>query len=572
VSDQPEKRSVAVIGLDGATIDLIKQWAGEGKLPAMARLMEEGAFGHLETIPNQNSAPAWTSFMTGKNPGKHGIYHFYEREENGYGIRYVNGGDCKAEPIWTLLSNANKKVCVSNVPMTYPAPEVDGILISGMDAPGVVSEGFTYPREFVNELLENVPDYVVEPGITTFFNNKQYDKAIEMASDSIVARGEAARYLQHNYPWDFFMVVFRESDVISHYFWKPMEDGPNGEDKLLSEYHDTILKIYQKLDDEIAKIVADLPEDCYVVLMSDHGFGLAEDGPPYVNHVLRHAGLLEYRGQGADSNQARPSLKRMIMGTALGLVQQYTSRRTKEALLRLFPKVRDRLEAQKYFSAIDWERTKVYGEGTRIELWVNMKGRDPLGTVAPGADYDELCAGLKKLLYQWHEPTSGKPVIKAVFTKEEVYSGACAERAPDILFHFHDDVKVTGIDLIDEDGNKQSVSVPDNVMDILHVNGAHRDTGTFMIKGPGIKAGQEITGASIMDLTPTILYIMQQAVPDDMDGKVLLDAFEDDFKRANSVTTREASDFKGGSSSGGKNYDADEEKQIEERLKGLGYL
>jgi predicted AlkP superfamily phosphohydrolase/phosphomutase len=110
-----QKPRAFVIGIDGGSPQLIDAWAAEGKLPAFARLMREGVFGPLESVPNMRSAAAWTSFMTGRNPGRHGIYEFYEYTPDLQKIRFLKGGDRDGATLWGLLSAAGRKVGVINV-------------------------------------------------------------------------------------------------------------------------------------------------------------------------------------------------------------------------------------------------------------------------------------------------------------------------------------------------------------------------------------------------------------------------------------------------------------------------
>lgn len=563
---KPEKK-ILVIGLDGATLHLVKKWATDGFLPNLAHIMTEGSFGHLKTVPNQNSAPAWSSFMTGKNPGKHGIYHFYEINEGSYDIRFLNGNDVKSEPVWSILSHAQKKVGVMNVPMTYPAKPVNGYVIAGLDAPGKESEGFTYPECLSAELSSVVPDYVIEPGISSFVANRRYDLAVEMAIKSINARSVAAKYLMKKYPWDFFMVVFRESDVIQHYFWKFMEEGLLA-DKSFSErtaYADTIQQIYQKLDIEIGRLISELPQDIYIMVLSDHGSAAAEGGPPYINYILNHMGLLKFKdGTG--------SVKSKLAGKTLNFLQRYTDRKTKEHLLRHFPKLRDKLNSQRCFSGLDWLKTKAFAEPTRMEIWLNLKGREPDGIVSPGDEYDRLCQEIKKLFFRWHDPVTGKKVIKNVYTRAEIYHGEYLNKAPDILILFEDDIKVNGVALVNGNGVIEYVNCPPDIADALTVNGAHRDNGLFMLMGPGIKSGYEFSGARITDLTPTLLYLSGVCIPPDMDGIPLTDLFEEELKDSRNCMQGEHPASVSGPERETTGYGDREAAIIEERLRALGYI
>src|SRR3989454_5339778 len=128
-----------IVGLDAATFDLICPWIAEGKLPNLAALMKDGAWGRLASILPPITPPAWTSFMTGKNPGKHGIFHFVETERDSYAMNYTNGGSRRSPTVWKLLNAAGFSVGTMNIPFTYPPEALDGFQISGLHTPSANS-------------------------------------------------------------------------------------------------------------------------------------------------------------------------------------------------------------------------------------------------------------------------------------------------------------------------------------------------------------------------------------------------------------------------------------------------
>ena len=169
---------VLVIGMDGATFDLIDPWIKEGKLPVLERCIKQGTRSPLLSTPLSNSAQAWSSFITGKNPGKHGIYDFFETLPDSYGVRFLNASFRSGKSIWRLVSEAGKKVGIINVPITYPAEEVNGFLIPGLDSPG--TEGnFAYPRGLMEEINEHSGEYIVEAGIWGYIRRGKPDIALE---------------------------------------------------------------------------------------------------------------------------------------------------------------------------------------------------------------------------------------------------------------------------------------------------------------------------------------------------------------------------------------------------------
>jgi predicted AlkP superfamily phosphohydrolase/phosphomutase len=111
---------IVVLGLDGATFDLILPWVQVGKLPHLARLLSRGIAGTLRSTMPPMSPPAWNSFMTGTNPGKRGIYDFTGRTSHSYETHFINASWRRAPTLWHHLSRGGKRVAVLSVPFTYP--------------------------------------------------------------------------------------------------------------------------------------------------------------------------------------------------------------------------------------------------------------------------------------------------------------------------------------------------------------------------------------------------------------------------------------------------------------------
>ncbi|HEM61767.1 MAG TPA: hypothetical protein ENO24_05715, partial [Chloroflexi bacterium] len=287
MTDAPEtEKRILVIGLDGATFDLIKPWIAEARLPTLGRLMEEGVHGNLRSVPNLNSAPAWSSFATGTNPGKHGIFYFDERVPNTYTKRYLNGSHRVGKSFWKLLSDQGKTVCVINVPMTFPADELNGVMLAGLDSPGVQSEGFAYPPSILKELSSRVGDYIIEPGIPGYMKAGKKDQALARLFEAVDKRLNYARYLLAKYPWQLFVVVFTATDAVQHFFWKDMDPRhPEHDPQEARVYGDAILKVYQRMDEVVLTLLQEARPST-TIIVSDHGGGFNQRGAEYLNPWL----------------------------------------------------------------------------------------------------------------------------------------------------------------------------------------------------------------------------------------------------------------------------------------------
>ncbi|HRX04094.1 MAG: alkaline phosphatase family protein [Anaerolineae bacterium] len=555
-----------IIGLDGATFDLIRPWATAGKLPNIARLMRGGSSAPLRSVPNQNSAPAWSSFATGKNPGKHGIFYFDERIEGTYNKRYLNGGFRQGESWWSLASQAGKVVGVVNVPMSYPAEKVNGVMLAGLDAPGVDSPGFSHPPELIDELQQNVGDYIIEPGIPSYMKMGRRDLAEQAIFDAADKRAAYTRYLMSSRAWDVFHVTFTAPDASHHFFWRDMDLAhPEYNPVEAVRYGDTVERVYERMDQIVGELTA-LAPDATVMLMSDHGGGFNQRGAEYLNDWLASIGLLHY----LDSGGQRPSLpargKKLAMAPLKWGYNQVDRRLPRDAklkLVRLLPGVRERMEMALTFGNIDWTRTKAYAYGARDDLWINLQGREP-GGIVPPEEYEALRDEIIEKLHASRDVLDHEPVLEEAIKREDVYHGPNLHKSPDIIIRWKTTRVIRGIYL--PQPGKEPPPVPPLSPNLN--NGGHRLHGIFVMAGDGVREGHRFDEGILWDLAPTILHYLGVPVPDDMDGRVLAESFDADWLAEHPVTFSAGT----GESGQGADYDSEAQALIDERLRGLGYV
>jgi predicted AlkP superfamily phosphohydrolase/phosphomutase len=565
----PPQGRLLIIGLDGATFDLIRPWAEAGKLPNIARLMAQGTSAPLRSVPNQNSAPAWSSYATGKNPGKHGIYYFDERIEGTYNKRYLNGGFRQGESWWSLASQAGKVVGVVNVPMSYPAEQVRGVMLAGLDAPGVDSPGFSYPPELICELQLSVGDYIIEPGIPSYMKMGRRDLAERAIFNAADKRAAYARYLMGSRAWDVFHVTFTATDAAHHFFWKDMDPAHPEHDVVEAvRYGDTIERVYRRMDEIVGELTS-LAPDAAVMLMSDHGGGFNQRGAEYLNDWLASIGLLHYLDEDAGSAGLQDRLKQAALAPlkwGYNLVDRTLSREAKLRLVRLLPGIRERMEMAMTFGNIDWSRTRAYAYGARDDLWVNLQGREPGGIVPPD-EYDALRDELIAKLRASRDVLDHRPVLREAIKREDVYHGPNLHKSPDILIRWQETRVVRGIYLPGASG-QDGASPPVPPLSPNLNNGGHRLHGIFVMAGPGVRPGTRFDEGVLWDLAPTILHYLGLTVPDDMDGRVLAEAFDEAWLAGHPVRFSQGS----GEQGQGTDYDAEALALIDQRLRGLGYV
>lgn len=565
-----------MIGLDGATLDLVLPWVQEGKLPGFAKLINEASYGALESTPNQRSASAWTSLMTGKNPGKHGIYEFYEYIPGTYNIRFVNASHRDAESLWSLLSRHEKKVIVVNVPMTYPAEEVNGILIAGLDAPGPKSEMFTYPQSFLGELQKRFGDYLLEPGITGFMVGGQIDDALENLYRELDQKMKVADYLMDSFPWDFFMVVFRSLDAVQHCFWKFMDPlHPEFTEEGNKQYGKVIYDVYKTVDHFIEKMLQKINDDVTLMLVSDHGFGKKHSATSQLNQWLERKGYLTLQHHKSDiSKNHRHRFHMRMLAGLYKIVAGRTSRRLKETLVKFFPRLRDKIQSRLIFSGIDWNKTKAYTDSLFPNILINLKEREPMGIVEK-EEYEELLGKIKADLETCRDSMTGERIVEKVFSKEEIYWGKHIDKAPDLLIRWREDIPIHGIKIDESDDLNKGKSpsyplIPGE--DPRIISGDHRLNGIFFMRGSNIRQNQKLTHSKIYDIVPTILYQLDCPIPEDVDGQVLREAFIKSYLDKNQPKNERKASGGEDQSKQVFRYSEEDSEKIAARLRDLGYL
>jgi len=558
-----------VVGLDGASLRLIQPWVQQGKLPGFSRLMEEGAWGKLESVPNQRSAAAWTSFMTGKNPGKHGIFEFYDVVPNTYSVRFIHGGARDGATLWGLVSAAGRTVGVINVPMTYPAEKVDGFLVAGLDAPGVDSRAFTFPEDLYREVVKAVGGYTIEPGLTGCIVAGDVDMAVRRLHEELDQKIATTRYLMQRSPWDLLVTVFRSTDAAHHCFWKYLDEGhPEYNSADADRYGDVILSAYRKVDVFLQEILDEMDEGTWLLVMSDHGCGPKHPASNQLNQWLEIKGHLhsleKSRGQRAHLAPLLGRLYRSVIGG--------TPRSVKESLWRWFPRLRDEVQTRLCFAGIDWSRTRAFSDTLFPIIRLNVRGREPKGIVEPGHAYRQLVEELKREIEQIRDAKSGEPIVDRVFQREEIYWGPHVEKAPDLLVRWREDISIAGIRLEYQGKGTRDVRatlIPGE--DHRVISGDHTLYGVLLAWGKVVRKGWNLDRARLIDLAPTILYAMSIPVPEDMDGVELLDLFQEEFVEAHPRLKRRSSEA--APSSGVETlYSEEEEEKMRERLRGLGYI
>lgn len=568
-------RRLVIIGLDGATFDLIHPWVAAGDLPNLQRLMAEGSWGPLESVVHPFTAQAWTSMVTGTQQGKHRVFDFWERDFNTYGFRLMNASHRALPALWNLLSQAGKDVIVVNVPQTYPPEAVRGVMVSGRDTPGLDTP-YTYPPELKAELdhASSTP-YVIVPNDWLWTQRGRPDLARAELLREADVRFDAALHLMDTRPWDLLFFVVSATDGAAHFFWKYHDPShPLYDPAEAALYGDTLREVYRRCDQRIGELLQRIEgmPDVNVLVVSDHGQGPLGPQAVHLNLWLAGQGLLQFRD--GRHNQA-------TLGERAAIVASHAVQRGKRWIYRQVgfqtltklrawwpDSLRTRLGAETFFPGVDWYNTRAFSEELRGNIWINVAGRDPHGIVQPGAEYERLRDQIIAALPQLTDAATGARPIRKVWRREELFHGPFLERFPDLI------VEAEYADVFKPHGAYRGAlaarQLTADELGQIWITGCHRSNGIFIAWGPDIKPGSQVQGAALIDVAPTALHLLGQPVPVEMDGHVLAAALAGPAAGPVRAATLAELGFAGAGAE--VSFSDAEEEYVRERLAGLGYL
>lgn len=580
MSDHPSARRVLVIGLDGATFNVIKPLIAQGRLPTLARLMREGAHVPLRSTIQPSSEQAWASFMTGVQNGKHGVFSFVRRRPGSYEFEYISGRNVRAPALWDILSDRGRPTITINVPMTYPPHPVKGVLIGGLMSPGEHSR-FTYPDGMYEELCQAVGGYIIDVDIERGdLTHEEEVRMVEQVFEMTRLRTAATLHLAHTRPWDLLTVVYGSPDRVSHKFWKYMDPThPLYTAEGAADFGEVIPRVYEAMDAAIAELLADLAnEQTTVLILSDHGFGPMRHAV-YLNKWLAQHSYLTYKSTNASpAQQARAAFVK-TMRRAMRWLDNPLLSWLKARAFELRPALKSALFSSMTFAQVDWSRTQAFAVGTMGNIYLNVRGREPAGIIEPGAEYEKLRERLMAELATLTDDTTQAPVFNAIYRREELYQGPYLEEAPDIVCLKDARYHVAAVDWRTRPDDR--VLVPLQQGELLFaadVSAQHELDGILIAWGNEVRAGKSLAGARIVDLAPTILQLLEEPAPEEMDGAPLLG---ESLKTLTKDTEIKAQGFpapaptpvvvdRGENPSDG--YTEAEKAELEAHLRSLGYL
>jgi predicted AlkP superfamily phosphohydrolase/phosphomutase len=528
-----------LIGLDGATFTVLDPLMEQGVMPFLKSFYAEGVRAGLRTIVPPLTPPAWTSLMTGRTPGQHGVFDFFRMESpTSRHIRFFNSNDVQCETIWSLASAQGRRVTAVNYPAMFPPPHISGYVVPGW-IPWKQLRLACWPEGLFDKLKalpgfnqrELAMDIKLEEKATEgISNHSELGPWIELHTRREQNLFQVLRHLSQEDPSDLTAVLFDGVDKLQHLTWRylrPEDDRPLTQDWEF-QIRELCLTYFRSLDNLICQLCDLAGPEATVLLASDHGFGPTYD-------VLHINTWLEQHGYLAWSEAAK-------------------SRDTEGALLGVG-------QVAKHTWLLDWDKTKAFATtptSNGIYVVVSQNGGSP---GVPAAEYPAFIRKLSDELRQIPDLRTGAPLVSEIWTRDEVFQGPHHDLGPDLT-------------LILNDGGLISIlPSPETVSKRPVVSGAHRPVGIFGARGPALKRGVNSSELSILDIAPTVLYSLGLPVPEELQGRVPEEIYQEAELQEHPVrkTAAGAAGATPGTQAAAPAQMEDEETVLE-RLRELGYI
>jgi predicted AlkP superfamily phosphohydrolase/phosphomutase len=387
------------------------------------------------------SFPAWSSFATGLEPGRHGIFDFTQKLPGAYRIRFVNATDRAGASIFSRVARAGGRVLALGMPATFPPEPVPGLLVSGFDAP--VSTGTAPSSASDPSLYRRIaartgpwmqPDLDEAAAAEGWHERaalrllQRVDRKRDFALEALAQLRDQAGGERP----ELMLVVFSESDTVAHHFWRDHDPGsPRHDPGAGATRRGAVAAVYERLDAACGELRRAFGDDALCVVVSDHGCGGAGRRVAHLGRRLAEAGLLRRQPQRLGLDGLARSARDAALRALPPALAERVFRRVRGAAARV--------ESAARFGGIDWGHSVAFSEevNTQPGVWINLRGREAQGCVAPG-DYERVRDEVIACLREWRMPGGG-PVVARARRREEVYEGPYTARAPDVVVELAED-------------------------------------------------------------------------------------------------------------------------------------
>ena len=500
---------VLAFAFSEASFELVDRWSASGQLPTFQRLREQGTWGALQSGTPYITPLMWSTILTGTNPGRHGVFDFWQRGDDGE-FREIDRRTIREPCLWDILAKAGRSVGLWNVPLTYPPPKVTGYAVSGQDAPGA-HPSVAHPRSLYTDIVQQcggLPFKEIFPG------GRRKADYLSLFDADAARRSEVAEFLTRHHPVDFQLIYNSATAMAQHYFWGDMSAAES------DPYRDVVLRAFQGMDMLLARTIAAAPPNARVFVFSECGAGPLRRGVD-LNLWLSRIGLLQCRTTAAPETPGAPAGMRGVVRGLRHHAQRHLPLNVQRMLNHHLRPLKRWVQLRSELSFVDWSRTRAFARGKEGNLFVNLAGRESHGIVKQGSEYEAVRDELIEALLALREPGSDLPVVVAARRREDVFEGPSLANAPDVIVDWRN-----GEYMPAEQGQFGGEVFCERWREYMSwpTSGSHRANGIFLAAGPGIARGR-LDSVRLVDLAPTLLHAAGVATPANLEGRVATGLF-----------------------------------------------
>ena len=502
-----ERDRVLLIVLDAAEPRLIEQWSGDGTLPHLQRLKEQGTYGRLDSSADWLAGSPWPTFYTGTPPDEHGVYHFLQwQAERMTCVRPVEKG--RPQPFWRTLSEAGRTTVALDLPMTFPPQPFSGVELSGWSTHDRFAPPSSYPADRLRQVRREFgPSPIGEEN----YGTETARDLLGLRDELIHATAkvaEAGRALMRREPWDLFMLGFGATHRGGHKLWDASGLSESPDAGTRKQLDAALRDVYVACDRAIGELVANAPDNCTLLVGSLHGMGPNTTRSAVLPLMLERI-LEEPREVVGQGDEAITGSETNEDSGGRGL-KDLLPESWRLAIKRRLPMTwQDRLTTSYFMGPIDWPTTPAFCLIADLQgyIRINVRGREARGIVSPGAEYDELCDRIASGIATFCDADTGEPIVHSVKRADRLFpGGARLMDLPDILVRWARTEAAQHREIVSPQYG--SVAWPCPGINPDGRSGNHRPEGFLLAAGDGIEPGSEFIDGDIRDLAPTIFRLL----------------------------------------------------------------
>lgn len=497
-------KKVFVFLIDAASPDLIEKWTDDGTLPNLQRLRKRGLYGRVDSVAAWLAEATPYALFTGQNPAATGLHCWAMWQKETMQARTPGKDWLPYDPFWRRFDEKGPRAIVIDPPNVYPPEPFNGVEVIGWATHDTLAPFQSYPAEVADQIRRRFGAGLLPDEIYGLVSKREFLKERRSMFEINKQFRDLSLHLMQNNKWDLYLGTVFTAHHAGHRLWSAVTVKDRLSEAETADLNDTLRQVYVSIDEIVGQMLRTLDEETIILVLSVHGMD--------VNH---------------SRSWIFPEMLRRVMGAAPstpGLLERLRAMipvETRHAIKSLLPfHTRRQLTRFWRMKGHRWETTRAFNLFSDTQGWVrlNVKGREALGIVEPGAEYDQLCQEIAEGLLTFTDADSGEPIIKDIFRPHQAFEGARLDDLPDIVVRWR------------ETPASQHRAVSSPKFGVIPWptpghnpegrSGNHRGQGMLIAAGPGVKTGT-IRDANILDIAPTILSLLGQPIPAEMEGKPL---------------------------------------------------